>query len=567
MESVAAALQTLVRQFQAAYVLLHAPALAADTVVPEPAAAERDSPVALLEPVLLPLIRGNPVAQLANRARVRRDGPLLPYRVLLCPLDAAGEGLVAVLRRPHQQPFVDADMTAIAAAVPALRAALAPPVRAELASPAVAQTVMYRRPDFEAEIEMRAQSLRIASVVYVNLDQVHAVNELAGFALGDEVIRAVGRLLQPPLLPAGSIASRLSGDRYAAVLFDHTLNQARGWAEKARLAIEALQIEGRPARVTASLGVAVLAREAGFERALAAAETACRAAKDRGRNRVEIFETGDASMIRRQADVHDSRTIVDALENDRFELHAQPIVELRKPVPARQYEVLLRVRGADGKLRSIGQYLHALERYHLFDRLDRWVVERTLATLEPHVPRLQACGARFAVNITGQSLSDAGFADFVRSEIGRRGVPGALLCFEFTETAAVRDLEATRRFIKRVAELGCRLALDDFGTGLSSLMHLKELAVHRIKIDGGFIRDVLTDARSEALVRALAQIAGHIGMETVGEFIESRAVADFLRTLGVQYGQGYLFGRPAPVGEALARLPDAQPVPERAANA
>ncbi|MFO1400490.1 MAG: GGDEF domain-containing phosphodiesterase [Steroidobacteraceae bacterium] len=560
MESIATGLQALARQFQAAYVLLHAPALAPDALVPEPAAADSDSPLALIEPVLLPLIRSNPAAQLVNRARVRRDGPLLPYRVLLCPLGGKGEGLLAVLRRPHQPPFVEADAAAIAAAAAPLLAALAPP-------PAASQTVLFRRPDFEAEIETRAQSLNIASVVYVNLDQLHAVNELAGFARGDEVIRAVGRLLQSGLLPAGSIASRLSGDRYAAVLFDHTLNQARGWADKARRAIEALQVEGRPARVTASLGVAVMARDTGFERALAAAETACRAAKDRGRNRVEIFETGDASMIRRQADVRDSRTIVDALENERLELHAQPIADLRDPLPARQFEVLLRLRGADGKLRSIGHYLHALERYQLFDRVDRWVVERTLATLEPQVQRLQACGARFAVNITGQSLSDAGFADFVRGEIGRRGVPGALLCLEFTETAAVRDLEATRRFIKRVAELGCRLALDDFGTGVSSLMHLKELAVHRIKIDGGFIRDVLTNARSEALVRALAQIAGHIGMETVGEFIESRQVAEFLRTLGVQYGQGYLFGRARPLGEVLDDLLGAGPAPERIASA
>ena len=562
MDSVDTVLQALARQFQAAHVLLHAPALLPDTIVPQPAAGEHAELAALLESVLLPLARSNPAAQVVNRARVKRDAPLLPYRVLLCPIASgagASAGLLAVLRRPHQPPFAEADAAALATAAIGLRAALAPP--------AMAQTVLFRRPDFEAQIETWGKSLSIASVVYVNLDQVHAINELAGFAAGDEMIRAVGRLLQSPLLPAGSIASRLSGDRYAVVLFDHTLNQARGWADKARIAIEALQLEGRRVRVTASLGVAVLPRDVTFERALAAAETACRAAKDRGRNRVEIFEAGDASMIRRQEDVRDSRTIIDALENDRLELHAQPIADLHDSAPPRQFEILLRLRGADGKVCSIGHYLHALERYQLFDRLDRWVVENTLGALEQHAPRLQACGARFALNITGQSLSDAGFADFVRSEVGRRGVPGTLLCFEFTETAAVRDLEATHRFIKRIAELGCRLALDDFGTGVSSLMHLKELAVQRIKIDGGFIRDVLTNARSEALVRALAQIASHIGMETVGEFIESREVADFLRTLGVQYGQGYLFGRARPLCEVLEGLLGAESVPERVANA
>jgi EAL domain-containing protein (putative c-di-GMP-specific phosphodiesterase class I) len=203
----------------------------------------------------------------------------------------------------------------------------------------------------------------------------------------------------------------------------------------------------------------------------------------------------------------------------------------------------------------------------MFDRLDRWVVENTLRELGRRAPQLQERGARFAINITGQSLSDPDFADFVRAQVARRGVPGTMLTFEFTETAAVRNLEATNRFIKRTTELGCRLALDDFGTGVSSLMHLKELAVHCIKIDGRFIRDVLTNARSEALVRALAQIAGSLGLETVAEFIETEEVAGYLRKLGVQLGQGYLFGRARPLCEVLEDVLGDSVTLDRAANA
>jgi EAL domain-containing protein (putative c-di-GMP-specific phosphodiesterase class I) len=213
----------------------------------------------------------------------------------------------------------------------------------------------------------------------------------------------------------------------------------------------------------------------------------------------------------------------------------------------------LRVRENDGSVRSIGDYLQAVERYQMFNRLDRWVVENVLRVLRPHSGTLQGLGARFSINITGQSLSDPEFADFVRSAVVRSGVAGALLTFEFTETAAVRNIAATNRFIRRLAGLGAHLALDDFGTGVSSLLHLKELAVHRIKIDGRFIRDLLTNSRSEALVRALAQIGASLGLETVGEFIETEEVAEFLRVLGVQYGQGYLFGRSRPLEDVLTR--------------
>jgi ammonium transporter, Amt family len=220
----------------------------------------------------------------------------------------------------------------------------------------------------------------------------------------------------------------------------------------------------------------------------------------------------------------------------------------------RHYEILLRVQRPDGDVTSIAGFLDAAERYQLLERLDSWVLAHVLTMLAPSVQKLCAVGASFAVNITGQSLSQPAFADFVRTKIKLHDIPAGLLDFELTETAAVRNLNATRRFISRMAEIGAHVALDDFGTGLSSLMHLKDLDVHRIKIDGKFVRDVLSNARSRALIRALVQIANEIGLETVAEFVETEDVASSVRELGVQCAQGYFYGRPRPLTETLRDL-------------
>jgi diguanylate cyclase (GGDEF)-like protein len=547
MVSTDSVLESLATELECAHVVLHAPSLFADYVAPaasEKAVAQID---ALTRHVIWPMAqRGE--AQTLNRARVRRGAPVLPYRIMMSPLivDQRPLGVAAALRTHAQPSFVPDDAAALAAAVPRLLDSLR--------RGGDGQPGLLRWPNLATEIALRAKGHELVSVVYADLDQLHAINELAGFAAGDEVIRAVSQLWQAPLLPAGCVSSRLSGDRYAAVLFNHRLEQAQDWAERAREAIERLEIRGRRSRITASFGVATLARAGEFEHALAAAETACRAAKDRGRNRVEVYASADVSMMRRHEEVHESRIVIDALDSDRFALHAQPIVTLATPATPYHYEILLRLQGLDGAFKSIGDYLKAAERYQLLERLDRWVIEHTLHMLAPHAATLSALGVTFSINVTGPSLSEPEFADFVRAEIERRAIPGALLLFEFTETAAVRNLAATQRFIARVTEIGSRVALDDFGTGLSSLVHLKALAVQQIKIDGQFIRDVLTDTRSEALVRALVQIAEQLGLETVAEFVETQDVATHLRRLGVRYGQGCLYGGARPLDDTLVAM-------------
>jgi Amt family ammonium transporter len=538
-------LSALASRLQCTHVVVHAPSWFVDVVVPPPADSAAEAIDSLTRHVLWSMAREKGTPQILNRMRLKHGGPVIPYRILFCPLmdGADAIGLVAVIRSQTQPEFLPADIEVLNETVPGLQARLGGRVEQH--------TGLLRRPVFELEVAQRINPDEPACVVYGDLDQMHAINEIAGFAAGDEVLRDIGRLWQSRLLPTGSVATHLSGDRYAAVLFNHTMNQARSWAERAREAIESLKFRAAQTHVTASLGVVSLNDAGSFQRALAAAETACRVAKERGRNRVEIYEIADATMIRRHEEVRESRVMSDALDDNRFVLHAQPIVKLATPGQCSHFEVLLRIKDQDGRLISVGEYMRAADRYQLLERLDRWVVENVLQLITPQAQRLSELGVRFAINLTGQSISQPNFADFVRTAVKQHNVPAGMLGFEFTETAAVRNIGATRRFIERIADLGSTIALDDFGTGLSSLMHLKELAINQIKIDGTFIRDLLTNTRSEALVRALVLIAEQLRLETVAEYVESEAVAEKLRALGVAYGQGYLYGKPKALSDAL----------------
>jgi len=541
-------LEALATRLGSRHVLLHSRLLPAALIAPDAAATARATIEGLVHDILWPIARRRVQGRILNRVRMTSGGPLLPYRILVCPLISEGRtvGLVAALREQADPLYGPADLLALREATPGLLAAL----RARAAG----RDLLLDRSAFERQAAQLMQSAEGACVVYSDLDQMHALNETAGFEAGDEVIREVGRLWHSQLLPQGSVAAHLSGDRHAAVLVNHTMNQARAWADQLREAMGRLVLHIGRRKVSASLGVASLARGASFQHALAAAETACRVAKERGRDRTEIYSAADATIMRRHDAVHESRVLMNALEDGRCHLYAQPIVRLAEPGAPVHYELLVRIEHGDGQLTSVGQYIQAAERYQLLEQLDRWVVGRALETLAPHARRLAQLGVGFAINLTGQSRSEPQFADFVRTEAKQRGIPRGLLSFEFTETAAIRNLVATRRFIERMKDIGARIALDDFGTGLSSLMHLKELAIDQIKIDGSFIRDVLTDPRSQALVRALAQIADSLGLETVAEFVESEEVATRLRGLGVRLAQGYLYGRPRPLAQYLSPL-------------
>jgi EAL domain-containing protein (putative c-di-GMP-specific phosphodiesterase class I) len=292
----------------------------------------------------------------------------------------------------------------------------------------------------------------------------------------------------------------------------------------------------------------------GLARALAAAEQACKSAKKKGRNRVELYACEDDSMMRRHDDVVAVGQLRAAFKNDRLLLYAQKIVPLQNPSLPGGYEILLRLRGPDDSIVAPGALINAAQRYQLLPTVDRWVVERALQMLTPYRSLLKSRGMSISINVSGQSIGDEDFIRRFTEQLKAANLPLGSITVEITEQAAVTNLARANDMIKKLKTMGCRLALDDFGTGANSLTNLKSLDIARVKIDGSFVRDIVTEQRSQVTVRAIVELAKGFAIDTVAEFVENKAIADAVRKLGVDYAQGYAFGKPEPLKEVLEKL-------------
>jgi diguanylate cyclase (GGDEF)-like protein len=397
----------------------------------------------------------------------------------------------------------------------------------------------------------------ICSVIYVDVDHMHVVNELHGFELGNELIVRIADLMAPPLLPAGALAARIAGDRFAIILSDTDTHAAASTAAQLQAAAAAVTIG--PAQetidVSVSCGVAALvSMPQGLARALAAAELACKSAKKHGRNRVELYACEDNSMMRRHEDVVAVGQLRSAFKTDRLLLYAQRIVPLQNPDLPSSFEILLRLRGPNGDIIAPGSLINAAQRYQLLPSVDRWVAERALQTLSPYRNMLKSRGISVSINVSGQSIGDEAFIRRFTDQLKAAGLPHGSITVEITEQAAVTNLARANDMIQQLNAMGCRLALDDFGTGSNSLTNLKSLDIARVKIDGSFVRDIVTDQRSQVTVRAIVELAKGFSIDTVAEFVENKAIADAVRKLGVDYAQGYAFGKPEPLKDILESL-------------
>ncbi len=289
---------------------------------------------------------------------------------------------------------------------------------------------------------------------------------------------------------------------------------------------------------------------------LAAAETACKAAKDRGRNRVESYEVNDQSIVRRFNDINIAARLRVAISEDRLRLDAQVIAPFVTGEHIRpHYELLLRMIDEDGETVGPDRFLSAANRYQLMPTIDRWVIDKAIALLKPQAALLASRPVGFAINFSGQSLNDNTFGDFLLERIEHSGLAPELFTFELTENATVANVARAEDLMRRLRRIGCGVALDDFGTGLSSLSYLRQLPVTVLKIDGSFVRDVLKDVRAESMVQAIAQLARSMSLITVAEYVETEELRHRIAALGVDYGQGFAIGRPVPLQEVLAELP------------
>jgi diguanylate cyclase (GGDEF)-like protein len=477
-----------------------------------------------------------------------------PFKILACPVRHPSERVMGVLAlfNPASAHDFDSYQTRVAEL-------LAKKVTIIIQAQYDASTGLMTRHAFErqaASLLGSAAETGEHSILYLDIDRLHVINETFGMHVGDDVIASVAECMARCVVPP-ALSARISGDRLAALIPNAGIAAATEIAERIRTAAAAVMPRAGQGsfEVSACIGVAPVGRsENALAHALATAEIACKAAKDRGRNRVEVFQDSDQSIIRRHTDILIVGKLRDALAHDSFRLDAQPILPLRGNYGRPRFELLIRMLGERGEVIPPGKFLSAAERYQLMPTVDRWVVKRSCELLSAHAAGVGEDIARFAINLSGQSLQDETFLPFVEDTIKNSGLPANVLCFELTETATVGNLERAQSFLRALQDLGCQFALDDFGTGVSSLAYLKDLSVNYLKIDGSFVRDSITNSRSESMIKAIAQLAKVMCIETVAEYVETDLLRARMADLGVDYGQGFAMGKHQPLEQLLEEL-------------
>lgn len=391
------------------------------------------------------------------------------------------------------------------------------------------------------------------SLLYIDLDQFKLVNDACGHAAGDLLLKQVASLLQSNVRSRDTLA-RLGGDEFGILLEFCTVDQARRVADQICAQMEEYRFlhDGRRFRLGTSIGlVPIDKRWTNAEAAMQAADSASYAAKEAGRNRVHVWFDTDEAIRTRLGQAQWGSRLEGALHEGRFELFGQVISPTcSSHEHLAHVEVLLRMREEDGSIIAPGAFLAAAERFHMAVRIDRWVIKSLFSWLG-------TCStitgiASFAVNLSGQSISDREFQRYVVEMISSSNFDPRLLCFEITETSAITKLADAAAFIEQIRRLGARVALDDFGAGASSFGYLKSLQVDFLKIDGQFVRDLIDDPLDRAAVRCFTEVAKVIGVKTIAEFVERDELIEPLRAIGVDFVQGYAVHRPQPLAEAVA---------------
>jgi len=407
------------------------------------------------------------------------------------------------------------------------------------------------------EFEMRLQRALDAAqatgtshaVCYLDLDQFKIINDTCGHVAGDELIRQLAHLLQNRVRSNDALA-RLGGDEFGLLLHDCSMADAVGIANALLRAVEQYQFVWGASTFTVGASIGVVPLSSNFRRitqVLQAADAACYAAKDEGRNRVHVYQEDDTVVAQRHGEMQWVARVKRALNENRFFLEAQPIVPIleagTQPAAPRSYELLLRMRELDGSVVPPGAFLPAVERYNLTQRVDRWVISNALHWLAANPATTQRIG-RVYVNLSGDSLSDPQLHDFIRTMLDETRVQPVKIGFEITETAAIGNLTRANQLIAELRRLGCAFSLDDFGSGVSSFAYLKALTVDWLKIDGLFVGNIVHDPVDHEMVRSITDIGHVMGKKVVAESVESTAVLERLRQMGVDYAQGHALGSP-----------------------
>jgi len=417
-------------------------------------------------------------------------------------------------------------------------------------------TGLINRREFENRIKMSIENVRRDdtrhALCYLDLDNFKVVNDTSGHFAGDELLKQLTIKLRMELREADTLA-RLGGDEFGVLLEGCSIEKAEELAETIRQIVEDFRFvwDNTAFRIGVSIGLVPISSESGtLSDVLSAADSACYVAKDQGRNRIHIYQPNDEAVLKQHGQMQWVQRIQDVLDQNRFRLFFQPIAKLsrKQGEPSTIHgEVLIRMLDDNNKIVGPGSFIPAAERYQVMPAIDRWVVSNTFHMLIQNDAHKHSRVSSCCINLSGQSLSDERFMDFLVDEINSSGVPPEILVFEITETAVIANLCNASKMISTLREKGCRFALDDFGVGLSSFGYLKNLAVDYLKLDGCFVKNMVRDNIDLAMVRAINQIGHTMNIKTIAEFVEDEETLAAVREVGVDYAQGYFIARPAPI--------------------
>jgi len=413
-----------------------------------------------------------------------------------------------------------------------------------------ALTGLVNRREFERRLEEAIESGHRGDgqhvLCYLDLDRFKVVNDTSGHLAGDSMLREVAKVLRDAVRDSDTVG-RLGGDEFGMLLMGCPLEKARQIADDVCRAVGDYRFvwKDKIFNIGVSIGLVEISRESGaLEELLAAADSACYVAKKQGSGRVVVYSARDEALARHTGEIQWLQRLQSALKDNRFHLYHQPIIPAYgQDGGGPAMEVLVRLQDEAGHEVPPSEFVKAAERYRLMSLVDRWVVQTTLAALGrgaiPVPPNRSV-----AINISGQTLSDVQFLEFVVECLDSTGVNPTQVCFEITESAVVANLDHARRFVGVLHGMGCQFALDDFGSGVGSFSNLKNLPMDYLKIDGSFMRNLERDSVNQAMVTAMIKLARTLNFKVIAEQIEDVATLDTARRMGVDYLQGYAVGRP-----------------------
>ena len=420
-------------------------------------------------------------------------------------------------------------------------------------------TRMLNRKSFDAEVKQLIDNAHKHSsshiLAYFSIDQFQVINDSIGFASGENLIQNMAEQIVSNTNKTIDIVGRVGANEFAVVFSDRKLPKAIEAIKKTLKSVEEFSFtaRGQQYSITMSAGFLVIdVNSTSSARAISEANIACNLASKRGGNKVFAYQSGNAEIQKLEGNLEWVMILKKAFQENRFRMHAQAIHPLKLEEyekPFHHYELLVRLSDEKGNPISPVEFIAAAEYYSMMPTLDRWVIKNVFKHLSD-VPVQQPLPI-FAINLSGQSLNDPQFLDFVQKEIKSSGVHPQMLCFEITEQVAVEDLSSINNFIASLKALGCKFSLDDFGTGVSSYGYLRSLDVDYLKIDGSFVKHIAHDEVARTMVQSINQVGQTMNLKIIAEYVENYEIVEILREMGVDYGQGYEIAKPRPIEEVL----------------